>query len=186
MAKDKNLPPEIEASSLQPMLDSLKRIEQLSVDLADITLNPPRGRFRTQFNHTHKPEGLVFKKPSLTRPGQAQSVDEIIQKYVSGYGAIGGLGRVPEYYGEDETFQDFASMDLADREELIRQKTEELQAIERKIARSKQLIRDKEVNAKLLKRLNAEKDAADKTNIREKSDGPARPGAGPAEGEKLP
>lgn len=68
----------------------------------------------------------IFTMPSMTIPDQTMSIRTILDRYSRGL-PIGG--RVDEYYDEDDTLPDFRTLDLAERQELAIQYTEELNEV---------------------------------------------------------
>ncbi|QGF19318.1 hypothetical protein [Antarctic microvirus CAA_003_V_1] len=70
----------------------------------------------------------INTQPSETIPDQSMSVDEIMRRYAQGLPMSGE--RVPTYEDpEIETMPDLSKMDLADREQVIKSYTKEIQEI---------------------------------------------------------
>ncbi|QGF19337.1 hypothetical protein [Antarctic microvirus TYR_006_V_25] len=70
----------------------------------------------------------INNQPSETIPDQSMSVDEIMRRYAQGLPMSGE--RVPTYEDpEIETMPDLSRMDLADREQVIKSYTAEIQEI---------------------------------------------------------
>lgn len=82
--------------------------------------------------HDYVPfEGTVFTEPSLTVPDQSMDLQTILSRYAHGI----PLGAPPIY--EQTEFVNLNKMDLADREDLINSRKEELRTLKRKIASDK-------------------------------------------------
>lgn len=76
-------------------------------------------KFRNQFNSHEFPEVDKRKRlPSMTIPDQSMSVKDMLDRQSRGLPVTGA--RIPVYHGEDDFYPDFDKMDLADREQILR------------------------------------------------------------------
>lgn len=83
------------------------------------------------------PEGKVFRLPSLTVPDQTMSIKTILERYTRGLPVTGVMSE-PIWDG-DEPQIDMRTLDLAEREDLVRIRKDELQALTAKIETDKRL-----------------------------------------------
>lgn len=97
----------------------------------------------------------VNTQASLTIPDQSMSVSEIIKRFASGLPVLGE--KVPIYDGEENDLPDLNHLDLADRQTLFEQYSNELQSIKSKHEREQ---REKE-RSEALKLINEQNKGVD-------------------------
>jgi len=68
----------------------------------------------------------IFTQPSMTIPDQSMSIKTILERYARGL-PVGG--RLDEYYDEEDTLPNPLTLDLAERQELVEQFTNEINEI---------------------------------------------------------
>ncbi len=68
----------------------------------------------------------IFTEPSQTIPDQSMSIKTILERYARGL-PVGG--RLDEYYDEEDTLPNPLTLDLAERQELAEQFTNEINEI---------------------------------------------------------
>lgn len=76
--------------------------------------------------NTFEKKYKIFTQPSLTVPDQSMSIKTILERYARGL-PVGG--RLDEYYDEDDTLPNPLTLDLAERQELVEQYTQEINEI---------------------------------------------------------
>lgn len=100
-------------------------------------------KFKTQFNLESFPAPRMesIKTPSMTLPDQAMSMTEILRRHKNGLPISGNsTAFYEETQGEGMTTQEFQRLDLADQEQIIIQRREELEELNlRRIQRENEL-----------------------------------------------
>lgn len=81
--------------------------------------------------------GKITYGPSLTVPDQTMSLREILSRHSRGL-PISGVKVNPEYHGDTEDLVDFRTMDLAEKEDFIKAKADELKSIKDKLETERQ------------------------------------------------
>ena len=76
--------------------------------------------------NTFEKKYKIFTQPSLTAPDQSMSIKTILERYARGL-PVGG--RLDEYYDEEDTLPNPLTLDLAERQELVEQYTQEINEI---------------------------------------------------------
>lgn len=89
-------------------------------------------KFRNHFNHGEfENKGESFKLPSLTIPDETMSIREILSRHARGLPISGQ--KVPLYEGEEDIMPDLRHMDLADRQYILEQAADELDALKNRL-----------------------------------------------------
>lgn len=101
-------------------------------------------QFKTQYNQNQfpKPKGESNFMASMTLPGQSMSMTEILRRHKNGLPTTGGRTVFYEAEGDIEgmTHDEFRRLDLADQEQIINRRREELDELNSKrIAAEKRL-----------------------------------------------
>jgi len=93
-------------------------------------------KFKTQWNAKDFPtKGEVNTQPSLTIPDQTLSIKQIMDRFSKGLPLDGHREAI--YNGEDDDMPDLAHMDLADREQAIKEAQYEAETLADKIKEDK-------------------------------------------------
>lgn len=96
----------------------------ISDDILKEVFNKP---WKTPFNDVNPTQPEINRKPSMTIPDQSMSVQEIMERYARGLPIAGQ--KVPLYDGEEGDFPDLSKMDLADRQQYLEDRRDELSDI---------------------------------------------------------
>lgn len=92
--------------------------------------------FVKKYNGYVPARGRTFEQPSKTVPDQTMSLRTILDRYARGLPISGNTSK-PLWEGEEVDPLDFNNLDLAEREELINQRKDELAELSGRIARSR-------------------------------------------------
>lgn len=98
---------------------------------------------RTMYNSKYFPKTYeVNTQPSLTVPDEAMTIQEIVNRYAHGMPLP--AGRVGEYFGEDsELPNNMDNLDLAEREEILREVAAERDKIIEDVRQRKTVAQEK-------------------------------------------
>lgn len=113
--------------------------------------------FRTAYNVTPD-KGEYNNLPSETRPDQNMTIQQIMKRFAMGLPISSGQ---EIYFDEEDDFPDTSKMDLADREQLIK----ELQAEQRQLKREAKLKYDQEQEEKKAADMEALKALSERMKI---------------------
>lgn len=111
---------------------------------------------------TYSPkESRVFTLPHKTVPDQTMSLRTILDRYAKGL-PISGNAKEPLYEGEDVDGVDLSRLDLAEREDYVNLKREELSSLKTRISNDKKAKKQKEIEE-----ADAKKKADEKSDPKE-------------------
>lgn len=104
--------------------------------------------FKTMYNRDKFPAAKKERNrfPSMTIPGQAMSMTEILNRHKAG---LSLTGNKVTFYQEQEdelgmTNEEFRKLDLAEQQEIIEQRKDELEQLNQKRRKAEKDLREKE------------------------------------------
>lgn len=143
------------------MEEQLKERPPVHLDESDDLRNHFPALKHSMNAHLFPPQGESNFQPGLTIPGQTLTIREILDRHARGL-PVKTMTRVPMYDG-DEYFPDLGTMDLAEREQYIKEREEELLDLKTKIRIAKEEAERQKLADKPLPENLVEKPAAGAT-----------------------
>lgn len=99
---------------------------------------------RKQFRRHYKGSpGIIIDGPSQTVPDQTMSIRELIDRFARGLPL--GSGQIPLYEGDEEFNPDMKTLDLAEQQELVEQRAEELRELKIKLDEGRKKQRERAI-----------------------------------------
>lgn len=120
---------------------------------AEIMLSPIP-IIRTPYTSKYYPKKMeVNNDPSLTVPDMSMSIEELVTRSAHGLPLDGA--KVPLYEGDENVMPDLARLDLAERQSLLEETRDEIDAINKRIKERRQKAQQMNLDAIVKERVEA-------------------------------